>query len=130
MRTALSDGASSQSESNASRSSVWKIAVVGSLVLDMIVDEPLVLDKQLVYSMIADELVLHMVVVMEEMCRIVVVEELLKTVDCSKVDCTEVEDCCRMKASCIFSASVRSSIVLTLVEAGVVGVAGISIVPN
>ncbi|GKD17019.1 hypothetical protein Tco_1206177, partial [Tanacetum coccineum] len=63
----------------------------------MIVDEPLVLDEQPVQRMIADELVLHMIVVVEEMCRIVVVEELLKTVDCTEVDCTKVEDYCRMK---------------------------------
>ncbi|GKA30182.1 hypothetical protein Tco_0716487 [Tanacetum coccineum] len=70
------------------------------LVLGMIVDEPLVLDEQLVQRMIADELVLHMIVVVEEMCRIVVVEELLKTVDCTKVDCTEVDDCFSMEVCC------------------------------
>nr|GEV99236.1 hypothetical protein [Tanacetum cinerariifolium] len=80
--------------------------------------------------MIADELLLHMIVVLEEMCRIIVVEELLKTVECTGVDCNKVEDYCRMKALCIFSALVRSSIVLTLFEAGVLGVAGISIVLN
>ncbi|GKG12852.1 hypothetical protein Tco_0347089, partial [Tanacetum coccineum] len=47
-------------------------------------------------DMIADKLVLYMGVVVEDMCIIVVVEELLKTVDCTEVDCTEVEDCCRM----------------------------------
>ncbi|GJZ25564.1 hypothetical protein Tco_0569817 [Tanacetum coccineum] len=67
------------------------------LVLGMIIDEPLVLDEQLVHRMIADELVLHMIVVVEDMCRIGGFEELLKTVDCTKVDCTEVDDCCSMK---------------------------------
>ncbi|GKB52242.1 hypothetical protein Tco_0902995 [Tanacetum coccineum] len=52
-----------------------------------------VLDEQLVQDMIADVLVLYMVVVMEEMCRIVVVEELVKTVNCTEVDGTEVKDC-------------------------------------
>ncbi|GKA74923.1 hypothetical protein Tco_0781301, partial [Tanacetum coccineum] len=67
------------------------------LVLDMIIDEPLVLDEQLVQHMITDELVLHMFVVVEEMCRIVVVEEFLKTVDGTKVDCTKVDDCYSME---------------------------------
>ncbi|GKC11252.1 hypothetical protein Tco_1008034, partial [Tanacetum coccineum] len=49
------------------------------LAFDMVIDEPLVLDEELVLDMIADELVLHMVMVMEEMCRIVVVEGLLKS---------------------------------------------------
>ncbi|GKD11722.1 hypothetical protein Tco_1196129, partial [Tanacetum coccineum] len=71
------------------------------LVLDMMVDEPLVLDEQLVQSMIVGEVMLYMVVVVEDMCRIIVVEELLKTVDCTEVDCTKVEDCCRMKVSCM-----------------------------
>ncbi|GKA24014.1 metal transporter Nramp6-like protein [Tanacetum coccineum] len=65
------------------------VIVDEQMVLDMIVNEPLVLDEQLV--------ALHIVVVVEEMCRIVVVEELLKTIDCTEVDCTEVEDCYRMK---------------------------------
>ncbi|GKC84553.1 hypothetical protein Tco_1140270, partial [Tanacetum coccineum] len=73
------------------------VIVDEQLVLDMIVDEPLVLDEQLVLDMIANELVLNMVVVMEEMCRIVFVEELLKTGNCTKVDCTEVDDCCSME---------------------------------
>nr|GEV05687.1 hypothetical protein [Tanacetum cinerariifolium] len=73
------------------------VIVDEQLVLDMIVDEPLVLDKQLLQCMIADELVLLMVLVVEEMCIIIVVEELLKTVDCIKWDCIEIEDCCRMK---------------------------------
>ncbi|GJQ95626.1 hypothetical protein Tco_0006765 [Tanacetum coccineum] len=67
------------------------VIVDEQLVLDMIVDEQLVLD------MIANELVLNMVVVMEEMCRIVFVEELLKTGNCTKVDCIEVDDCCSME---------------------------------
>ncbi|GKA22056.1 hypothetical protein Tco_0708018 [Tanacetum coccineum] len=65
------------------------VIVDEQMVLDMIVNEPLVLDEQLV--------ALHIVVVVEEMCRIVVVEELLNTIDCTEVDCTEVEDCYRMK---------------------------------
>nr|GEU87351.1 hypothetical protein [Tanacetum cinerariifolium] len=47
------------------------VIVVEEQVLGKIVDEPLVLDEQLVQSMIANELVLHIVVVVEEMCRIV-----------------------------------------------------------
>ncbi|GJW18152.1 integrase, catalytic region, zinc finger, CCHC-type containing protein [Tanacetum coccineum] len=35
--------------------------------------------------------------VVEEMCRILVVEELLKTVDYTMVDCTEGDDCCSME---------------------------------
>ncbi|GKA40271.1 hypothetical protein Tco_0732864 [Tanacetum coccineum] len=65
--------------------------------LDMIVDEPLVLDEQLVQHMIVDELVLHMIMVVEEMCRIVVVKQLLKNADYIVVDCTEVNDCCSRK---------------------------------
>ncbi|GKG45253.1 hypothetical protein Tco_0495331, partial [Tanacetum coccineum] len=62
------------------------------MVLDMIVNEPLVLDEQLV--------ALHIVVVVEEMCRIVVVEELSKAVDDTVMDCTEVDDCCSMEVCC------------------------------
>nr|GEW05686.1 hypothetical protein [Tanacetum cinerariifolium] len=55
------------------------VIVVKQLVVDMIVvNEPLVFDEQLVQSIIADELVLHMVMVMEEMCRIA--EQLVKAV--------------------------------------------------
>nr|GEY96027.1 hypothetical protein [Tanacetum cinerariifolium] len=63
------------------------VIVVEQLVLDKIVNEPLVLDEQLVQSMIADEpvlgmitdeRVLHKIVVLEEMCRIV--EQLVKAV--------------------------------------------------
>nr|GEW85709.1 hypothetical protein [Tanacetum cinerariifolium] len=82
------------------------------LVLDMIINESLVLDEQLVLDMIADELVLHMVVVVEEMCRIVVVEELLKIVDCTEVDCTEVEDYCIMKKLCDGSQECKHLVVI------------------
>nr|GEX45552.1 xylulose kinase-1 [Tanacetum cinerariifolium] len=47
------------------------VIVVEEQVLGNIVDEPLVLNEQLVQSMIANELVLHIVVVVEETCRIV-----------------------------------------------------------
>nr|GEX24143.1 hypothetical protein [Tanacetum cinerariifolium] len=69
------------------------------LVLDKLVDKPLVLDEQLVQHMIADELVLHMVMVVKEMCRIgvqllkAVEEESLKTVDDIEIDCIEVDEC-------------------------------------
>ncbi|GJU09409.1 hypothetical protein Tco_1131805 [Tanacetum coccineum] len=52
------------------------VIVVEQLVLDMFVDEPLMLDEQLV---------------------IVVVEELSKAVDDTMMDCTEVVDCCSME---------------------------------
>ncbi|GKD50024.1 hypothetical protein Tco_1279000, partial [Tanacetum coccineum] len=45
--------------------------------------------------MIANELVLHMVVVVEEMCRIV--EQLVKAVGDTMMDCTKVDDCCSME---------------------------------
>ncbi|GKF39271.1 hypothetical protein Tco_0119332, partial [Tanacetum coccineum] len=48
------------------------VIVDEQIMLDMIVDEPMVLDEQL---------------------------ELLKTVDCTEVDYTKVEDCYRMKMS-------------------------------
>ncbi|GJZ98691.1 retrovirus-related pol polyprotein from transposon TNT 1-94 [Tanacetum coccineum] len=59
--------------------------------------------------MIADELVLHMIVVVKEMCRIVVVEELLKTVDYTMVDCTKVDDCCSMERFRIFLFGFRNT---------------------
>ncbi|GJS97594.1 hypothetical protein Tco_0804562 [Tanacetum coccineum] len=98
-------------------------------ILLVIVDEQLVLgiivDGQVVVDVIAAEpLVVHMIVVVEEVNRIVVVEELLKTVNGTEMDCIEVD------SLRIFSASVRSSKVLGLVDASVVGVAGISTVPN
>ncbi|GJS85368.1 hypothetical protein Tco_0751909 [Tanacetum coccineum] len=62
------------------------------LLQSMIVNEPLVLDEKLVQSMIVDELVLHMVVVMEEMCRLVIVEELSKVVNDTVEDCTKVDE--------------------------------------
>ncbi|GKF46488.1 hypothetical protein Tco_0136290, partial [Tanacetum coccineum] len=68
-------------------------------VLGKIVDEPLVLDEKLVQSMIADELVLHMVMVVEEMCRIV--EQLVKAVGDTVMSCTEVDDCCCREVWCI-----------------------------
>nr|GFA28132.1 hypothetical protein [Tanacetum cinerariifolium] len=69
----------------------------------VIIDEQLVLDMivngKLVHDMIADEkLELHMIVVRKEVNRIVVVKELLKTVDGTKMDCTEV-NCFRMEAA-------------------------------
>nr|GEV24141.1 hypothetical protein [Tanacetum cinerariifolium] len=71
------------------------VIVAEQLMVYMIVaDEPLVLDEQLVLSMIADELVLHIVVVMEEMCRIV--EQLVKAIGDIVMDCIEVDDCCSM----------------------------------
>ncbi|GJU16650.1 hypothetical protein Tco_1144616 [Tanacetum coccineum] len=47
--------------------------------------------------MIANELVLHMVVVVEEMCRIV--EQLVKAVGDTMMDCTKVDDCCSIEAT-------------------------------
>ncbi|GJZ33329.1 hypothetical protein Tco_0578765 [Tanacetum coccineum] len=80
------------------------VIVDEQLVLDMIIDEPLVLDEQLVHRMIDDELVLHIFVVVEEMCIIVIVEELLKTVDGTEVDYTEVDDCFSMEVFSIWKA--------------------------
>ncbi|GJR15809.1 hypothetical protein Tco_0798461 [Tanacetum coccineum] len=54
----------------------------------IVVDEPLVFDEQLVQSMIAEELVLHMVVVVEEMCRID--EQLVKVVGDTVMDYIEL----------------------------------------
>ncbi|GJZ04500.1 hypothetical protein Tco_0537775 [Tanacetum coccineum] len=48
---------------------------------------------------------LHMVVVVEEMCRIVVVEELSKAVDDTMMDCTEVVDCCSMEEDVRYQSS-------------------------
>ncbi|GKD65551.1 hypothetical protein Tco_1307659, partial [Tanacetum coccineum] len=66
------------------------VIVVEEQVLGKMVDEPLVLDEKLVQSMIADELVLHMVMVVEEMCRIV--EQLVKAVGDIVMSYTEVDD--------------------------------------
>ncbi|GJZ59523.1 hypothetical protein Tco_0615339 [Tanacetum coccineum] len=74
-------------------------------VLGMIVDEPMVFDEQLVLDMIADERVLYKFVVVEEMCRIV--EQLMKDVDDTVMDCTEVDDCCSKKV-CYSESSVPS----------------------
>ncbi|GKD02069.1 hypothetical protein Tco_1172343 [Tanacetum coccineum] len=95
------------------------------LVLDKLFDEPLVLDEQLVQHMITDELVLHMVVVVEEIYRIVeqlvkAVEESLKTMDGTEMDCTKVDDCYSMEVCCS-----ESSVPSTTV----VGVPGTSTVP-
>ncbi|GKE37052.1 hypothetical protein Tco_1460457 [Tanacetum coccineum] len=68
------------------------------LVLDMIVDEPLVFNEQLVLDMIVDEWVLYKIVVMEEMCRIV--EQLVKAVGYTVIDCIKVDDCCSMEVCC------------------------------
>ncbi|GKC71146.1 hypothetical protein Tco_1117029 [Tanacetum coccineum] len=76
-------------------------------ILMVIVDEQLMLDMvvdgQLVLDMLADEQLI---------------------VDGTEMDCSEV-DCCRMEVSCV-----RSAKVLSFVKAGVVGVAGMSTVPN
>ncbi|GJX40399.1 hypothetical protein Tco_0255389 [Tanacetum coccineum] len=79
------------------------------LVLDKLVDEPLVLDEQLMQHMIVDELVLHMVVVVEQMCKIIeqlvkAIEESLKTVDDTEMDCTQVEDCCSIEVCYMYIA--------------------------
>ncbi|GJZ76001.1 hypothetical protein Tco_0640466 [Tanacetum coccineum] len=91
------------------------VTVYEQLVLQMVVDEPLVLVEQLVlYIIIDDQLMLYMIDVVEEVDRIVVVEEMLKTVNYTVVGCI----------------GVRSAKVLSLVEAGVFGVGGTSTVPN
>ncbi|GJU09267.1 hypothetical protein Tco_1125697 [Tanacetum coccineum] len=142
MKTALVVGASSQSESNASISSVWKITVVVQQDLNEVVEIPqVIVGEQLVLDTIVDEkLVLYMVddeqvvlykfVAMEEVNRIVVVEEMLKKIDYTVVGCTV--DCCKMEwnESSEPSISVRLVKVLSLVEACVFGVAGTSTVLN
>ncbi|GJY82602.1 hypothetical protein Tco_0495978 [Tanacetum coccineum] len=96
-----------------------QVIIGEQLVLDMIVDEKLVL------HMVDDEqLVLHKFVVVEEVNRNVV-KEMLKTVDYTMVGC--IVDCCKMELKYV---SVRSSKVLSLVEASVFRVAGTSTVPN
>ncbi|GJR85357.1 hypothetical protein Tco_0209368 [Tanacetum coccineum] len=78
------------------------VIVVEQLVVDMnVVDEPLVLngplvlDEKLALSMIVDELMLHMVVVVEEMCKIT--KELVKAVGDTMMNCIKVDDCCSME---------------------------------
>nr|GEX69305.1 hypothetical protein [Tanacetum cinerariifolium] len=68
------------------------------LVLDMFVDEPLVLGRQLVQCMIADELGHHMVMVVEEMCGIV--EQLVNAVGDTVMDYIEADDCFSMEVCC------------------------------
>ncbi|GJV91554.1 hypothetical protein Tco_1539367, partial [Tanacetum coccineum] len=69
------------------------VIFVEQLVVDMIVvDAPLVLNEQLVLSMIIDELVLHMDVVVEEICRIV--KQLVKAIGDIVMDYIKVDDCC------------------------------------
>ncbi|GJU72712.1 hypothetical protein Tco_1264117 [Tanacetum coccineum] len=71
------------------------VLVVEQLVLNKIVDKPLLLDEQLVQRKIDDEMVLHMSVVVEEMCR--TVEQLVKPIGDIVIDCTKVDDYCSMK---------------------------------
>ncbi|GJV30871.1 hypothetical protein Tco_1391271 [Tanacetum coccineum] len=70
----------------------------------LVLNEPLVLDEKLVLIMIVDELVLHMVVVMEEMCKIT--KELVKAVGDTMMNCIKVDDCCSMEVK-----DIRKSIV-------------------
>ncbi|GJS32145.1 hypothetical protein Tco_1001072 [Tanacetum coccineum] len=74
-------------------------------VLGMIVDEPLVFDEQPVLDMIGDERVLYKILVMEEMC--IIVEELVKAVGDTVMDCIKVDDCCSMEVCCRCSWSAR-----------------------
>nr|GEZ84614.1 hypothetical protein [Tanacetum cinerariifolium] len=71
------------------------VIIEEKLVLGKIGYEPLVFDEQLMVDMINDEQVFQMTGVEEEVNRIV--EQLVKAVGDTEIDCTEVDDCCSME---------------------------------
>ncbi|GJT50439.1 hypothetical protein Tco_0976596 [Tanacetum coccineum] len=58
-------------------------------------DEPLVFDEQLVVEMIDDERVLHKTAIVEEVNSIV--EQLVKAIGNTQIDCTEIDNCLSME---------------------------------
>nr|GEW35128.1 hypothetical protein [Tanacetum cinerariifolium] len=76
----------------------WRLfepILIQRLVLRKIGDEPSVFDEQLVVDMIDDEQVLHKIAVKEKVNRIV--EQLVKAVGDTEIDCIEIVDYCSME---------------------------------
>ncbi|GKB00020.1 hypothetical protein Tco_0828013 [Tanacetum coccineum] len=63
--------------------------------LGKIGDEPLVFDEQLVVEMIDDERVLHKTAIVKEVNSIV--EQLVKAIGDTEIDCTEIDNCLSME---------------------------------